>query len=71
MLPTTELRIRYAELSWDYEFPEHVENALEADFIENPEAYSESIMKKILALLLINPNPEKSELLFLVRENIT
>jgi hypothetical protein len=69
MLTATELRIRYAELSWDYEFPEYVEDALEADFISNPEMYSESTMKSILALLLIDPNPEISDLLSLVRKN--
>lgn len=69
MLTETELRIRYAELSWDYEFPEYVEDALEADFISSPEMYSESTMKSILALLLIDPNPEISDLLSLVRKN--
>lgn len=53
----TTLKIEYATLSWDYEFPDGVEFVLENDFIEHPEYYDQYSMKRVATLLLIDPNP--------------
>jgi len=66
----TELRVRYVELSWDYEFPEYVEEALEADFILHPSLYDDFSMKKVATLLLINPIPDPSEVLNFARNDL-
>lgn len=59
----TNRRIRYAMLSWDYDFPEYVESALEEDFVEHPGYYDEFSVRRVAALLLIEPNPDLSLLL--------
>lgn len=59
----TNRRIRYAMLSWDYDFPEYVESALEEGFVEYPDYYDECSIRRVAALLLIEPNPDLALLL--------
>ena len=44
---STQLRAEYAERSWDYELPDHLEQALEDDYVQNSHLYSEKTFKYI------------------------
>lgn len=62
----TDLRIKYAYYSWNYDFPDDIENALENDYIKNQEAYGYSTLDIIKASLLINPNLTADQALLIV-----
>ena len=56
-MPTkTDLLLQYADLSWNYDFPQAVEIALENDYVANKDLYDESVLKNIALLLLIAPD---------------
>lgn len=63
----TELRAEYAERSWDYELPDHLEQALEDDYVQNWLLYSETTFKCIQVLYLLNPEVPPQMLLECVR----
>ncbi len=71
MTSKTDLKIKYAQLSWDYEFDAFIETALEADFIKHHKQYDENSMRRVAALLLIDHNPETDTLLECARGQIT
>jgi len=57
----TELRVQYAERTWDFEFPECIEQALENDYVLNSVLYTDDMIKKIKLTLLVYSeiSPEK------------
>lgn len=63
----TELRLAYVGLSWNFEFPDHVELALEMDFVKNPSIYDEAALKRVCMLLLIDANASIEQVLESVR----
>lgn len=65
MKSETDLRMSYVEFSWEYDFPEFIEKILEDDYITRPECYDEASLKRIAALLLLDPEPEVGLLLSL------
>ena len=67
MKTTTELRIDYVFLSWNYDFPSEIENALESDYIAHPHLYDEETLKLVAALLLIAPDTSPKCVLDVVR----
>jgi hypothetical protein len=56
MKTTTELRIDYVFLSWNYDFPPKIETALENDYVASPHLYDEDALKQVATLLLIEPD---------------
>lgn len=66
MKTKTELKIEYAFLSWAYEFPQNVEDALEDDYAARPHLYSNETLKQVAALLLIAPDSTPEQVLNLV-----
>ena len=56
MKTKTEQRIEYVFLSWAYEFPQNVEDALEEDYAEHHHLDSNKALKQMEALLLIAPD---------------
>ena len=63
----TELKIDYVLLSWNHEFPEHIEVALENDYVEHPHLYDADVLKRVAALLLIAPDASSRCVLSAVR----
>lgn len=52
----TELRIEYAERSWEYEFPDCIEEALEGDYVLNRDFYKDGVFEFIATWCLIYPD---------------
>lgn len=67
MKTTTDLRIDYAHLTWDYEFPPEIELALESDYIVNQYLYDEDAIKHVATLLFIAPGATTECVLATVR----
>ena len=65
---STQLRAEYAERSWDYELPDHLEQALEDDYVQNSHLYSEKTFKCIQMLYALHPGITSEKLLKLVRK---
>lgn len=53
-------------LSWAYDFPQNVENALENDYAEHPHLYRNETLKQVAALLLIAPDSSPEQVLSLI-----
>jgi hypothetical protein len=53
---TTELKLDYVSLSWEYDFPPEIETALENDFVANQHLYDDAALKRVAALLFIAPD---------------
>ncbi len=68
MTTTTELRIQYAYLSWNYDFPPEIETALEDDYVANRHLYDESALKIVAITLLIDPDASPQNVLDAVRD---
>ncbi|MGM8225455.1 hypothetical protein ACSV5M_02650 [Cellvibrio sp. ARAG 10.3] len=67
MATDIELKAEYAERSWNYELPDHLEQALEDDYVQNRLLYSEATFKCIQTLYLLNPEVTPQMLLKFVR----
>lgn len=64
---STELKMQYADRSKAYELPDHLELALENDYVENAGLYSDNTFKAIQMLYLINPGIYPADLLKCIR----
>lgn len=65
----TDLKLEYIKLSWDYEFPEVIECALEEDYVKNKALYNENTLKIIKFYLLVCPDIGADKILEIVRDN--
>lgn len=63
MVSETTLRIEYAERTWHIELPEHLEQALEDDYVRRSSIYTDDFLKHIQTLYLIHPNITATELI--------
>lgn len=64
----TELRLQYAERTWNIEFPELIEEVLENDYVRNPAHYTKEMFGFLELTLVIAPDTSPSELLDIVRK---
>lgn len=64
----TKLRIEYAERSWEYEFPDCIEEALENDYVLNHDLYKDGVFKYIAMLCFICPDITPEFVLEIIRE---
>lgn len=64
---STDLRLEYALRSSAYELPDHVELALENDYVENSFIYTDETFKQIRVFFLIFPETSASQILESVR----
>lgn len=53
---TTALKLQYAERTWDYNFSEELELALEEDYVVNPDIYTDETFELIRAMLVLAPD---------------
>ena len=67
MKTTTELKIDYAYLSWSYDFPSEIENALEGDYVAHAHLYDDETLKHVAIRLLIAPDASSKDVLDVVR----
>ena len=67
MATITELRSDYTERSWDYELPDHLEQALEDDYVQNSHLYFDNAFKCISFAFKLNSEITSQELLDIVR----
>lgn len=61
------LRREYATYSWDCEFPDEIEQALEDDYVENKSMYSEETLTDIKMCLLLVPDASPQDVLEWIR----
>lgn len=61
------LRIEYVEYSWEYDFPEEIELALENDYVKNHKLYDKSTLGRIMMYLLVCPDIDASQIVELAR----
>ncbi|PHV03711.1 hypothetical protein CSQ88_00490 [Iodobacter sp. BJB302] len=54
MKTTTDLRLEYVTLSWNYNFPSEIETAIEDDYVVNPHLYDEESLERVKLLLLLD-----------------
>lgn len=69
MTTDTDLRIEYVELSWNHDFPERIEIALENDYVANKHLYDQSAFSLVTTHLLIAPDASPESVLQIVRSN--
>ena len=62
-LTNLELRMEYADRTWEFEFPYDVENALEDDYVKNRAIYTDEILKEIKGLYLLRTDITPQEIL--------
>jgi len=61
------LRREYAYYSWEHDFPEEVDQALEDDYVRNRSMYADTTLKCVALLLIVAPDAGPAEVLSLVR----
>lgn len=64
---STQLILEYAERSWNYELPDHLEQALENDYVKNSHLYSDKTFKCIQMTVVLIPEINSEKLLRLVK----
>ena len=62
-----QLKREYAEYSWNYDFSEEIEQALEDDYAENKYMYSEKTLPALKLMLFLCPDLTPQEVLDFVR----
>lgn len=62
----TELRIEYADRTWNFDWPDSIDQALEEDYVLNRETYTDEVLNLIRGLVLIAPNIQPIELIYIV-----
>lgn len=67
MKTKTDLLIEYAELSWNHDFPNEIEIALENDYVANKELYSEEVLQGLRLHLLLDRDASPQDVLNAVR----
>lgn len=64
----TELRLQYAELTWDIDFPENIEQVLEDDYVKNSDLYTSDAIKRLRMTYLICKEITPQQMLNAVHE---
>ena len=58
-MPTkTELRLKYFDLTYNFNIPEELDEKLEEDYANNPQRYNQKNLNQLRIILLISPDIE-------------
>ena len=67
-MTNTELKLQYVERTWDIEFQDCIEQALENDYVLNSALYTNEKFKQIQMTLFLLPEITPTELIEMLHE---